>query len=242
MLGIPEMYRVGERIDVKKFAHPSLKPNEKKRIKESLKEAYLEYQISGEDIPSLISESYDCQAILFFDMKLDSIRSGKAVGDIVQKLGKPFYVIRFHDHRGMELYHYAHKRLSAADRSEVVVLDTVSTEPSSVEFEDDINVLIEEYATFENIRNKADKRGLYIELMVKSYVVSNMDIWSKTGLILDSKIWYSPDTVLEVFQKLKRAAALKREQKRSLSVSEKSKISSELREIYEELESMIKGR
>lgn len=70
MLGLPIQYLIGEQIDIKTFIKSDLKPNEKKRLKETVMDVSLEYQLAGEEIPSLINDDYDCQAILFFAIKL----------------------------------------------------------------------------------------------------------------------------------------------------------------------------
>ena len=79
MLGIPDMYKVNKKFDVKTFITADLKPNEKKRLKETVLDIILEYQMAGEAVPSLISEEYDCQAILFFGIKLCSIKDASFI-------------------------------------------------------------------------------------------------------------------------------------------------------------------
>lgn len=239
MLGLPIQYLIGEQIDIKTFITSDLKPNEKKRLKETVMNVSLEYQLAGEEIPSLINDDYDCQAILFFDIKLNSIKNASFVGEIIQKLGKPLYVIKMYDHTGVEVYHFAHKRLSIQDRSQVVVLDMVITSPTSQEFEDEINVLMEEYTAFSKIKNRTNKLSFYLEMMVKSYIISDTSLWSRSKSLLDNKVWYNADDVIRLFEKLKRVEQLKREQRSVKTISATSKINSELKMIYTGLEKII---
>ena len=210
MLGLPIQYLIGEQIDIKTFMTSDLKPNEKKRLKETVMDVSLEYQLAGEEIPSLINDDYDCQAILFFAIKLNSIKHASFVGEIIQKLGKPLYVIKMYDHTGVEAYHFAHKRLSIQDRLQVVVQDMVITSPSSQEFEDEINVLTEEFTAFDKIKNRTNKLFFYLEMMAKSYIISNTFLWSGSKSLLDNKVWYNADDVIRLFEKLKRVEQLKK--------------------------------
>jgi hypothetical protein len=239
MLGIPDMYKVNKKFDVKTFITADLKPNEKKRLKETVLDIILEYQMAGEAVPSLISEEYDCQAILFFGIKLCSIKDASFVSSIIQKLGKPLYVIRLYDHSGMECYSFAHKRLNIQDKTLVVIEDLVLSLPTSQHFDDDINLLVKEFTAYEKIRNKADKLSMYLEMMVKVYIISNMLLWSETKALLQSTIWYNSNDVLKAFKLLRKIELLKKEQKSAMKISEKAKINTELKEIYENLEKMI---
>ena len=241
MLGIPEKYKLNKKFDVKTFITSDLTPKEKKRIKETVIDVSLEYQLVGEEIPSLINEEYDCQAILFFGIKLSTIKDASFVGGIIQKLGKPLYVLRFYDHTGVEAYYFARKRLNIQDKSQIVIEDAVITLPASQQFEDEINTLMKVYSAFEKLKNKTNKLCLYLEMMVKSYIISNTSLWSGSKTLLVSKVWYNADDVVSLFLKLKRVEQLKREQKSTKTISNSSKINSELKAIYAELGKHIGG-
>ena len=49
----------------------------------------LMYQIAGEEIPSVISDEYRCQAIQFYDMELKSIKDAAYLASMYQKMIKP---------------------------------------------------------------------------------------------------------------------------------------------------------
>ncbi len=115
----------------------------------------------------------------------------------------------------------------------------VITSPTSREFEDEINELMEEYTAFDKIKNRTNKLSFYLEMMVKSYIISNTSLWSGSKSLLDTKVWYNADDVIRVFEKLKRVEQLKRDQRLAKRVSVTSKINSELKVIYVELGQII---
>ena len=53
MFDIPDTYRVDVKVALKDFIPKDLKPNDKKRIKDAVKSVRLDYQIAGEEIPSV---------------------------------------------------------------------------------------------------------------------------------------------------------------------------------------------
>jgi hypothetical protein len=239
MYKIPDEYKVNKNIAIKTFIASSLKPNEKQRLKESLLNAAIEYQIKGEKIPSVITSELDCEVIIFIGIKVKSIKDASFVSDTIQNMGKPFYILRIYDSLGNECYSFAHKRLNFEDRTQVVIENIVVSKITSNTFEDEVNKLIGKYAEFDNIINKFNKFSMYIEMMVKTYIISNAYLWSKIETLLSSKLWYNTDEVIKVFLKLKRVEELKKIQKSSKSISDNSKINSELRKIYSEFSEII---
>lgn len=61
MFELPDAYKLDVNVDLKDFIPKDLKPNDKKRIKDAVKYVKLEYQIAGEEIPSVNNEEYRCQ-------------------------------------------------------------------------------------------------------------------------------------------------------------------------------------
>ena len=53
MFNLPEYYRTDVKLALKDFIPKDLKPDDKKRIKDAVKEVRLMYQIAGEEIPSV---------------------------------------------------------------------------------------------------------------------------------------------------------------------------------------------
>jgi len=83
------------------------------------------------------------------------------------------------DSLGNECYSFAYKRLNFEHRAQVVIESTVTSKVTSNTFDDEVNRLISEYASFDKIINKLNKFSMYIEMMVKTYIISNLNIWSK---------------------------------------------------------------
>lgn len=232
ILSIPARYEINKKFAVKTFLTSALRPGEKKRFRENVQEVKLLYQIAGEDIPSFLNDEYDCQVILFLNVRLSELKNAKFVGNILQKLIKPLCVLRFRDHTNQEVYCFAHKRLNLQERTQVVIEDLVFSSPFSTEFRDEKNVLMEKNVAFESIQNRGNKLDFYLEMMIKTYLISNLSLWLGTKALLVSSVWYNRDNMLELYDRFKRVAQLKKEQKSARTVAENARINSELRRLY----------
>lgn len=210
----------------------ALKPGEKKRFRENVLEVKLLYQIAGEDIPSFLNDEYDCQVILFLNVRLNELKNANFVGNTLQQMIKSLCVLRFRDHTNQELYCFGHKRLNQQDRTLVVMEDIVWSAPVSAEFRDEKNILMEKNVAFESIQNRGNKLDFYLEMMIKTYLISNLSLWSGTKALLLSKAWYNRDNMLELYGGLKRVAQLKKEQKSARTVAENARINAELKRLY----------
>lgn len=234
MLSIPGQYEINKEISIKTFISTDMTPKEKKRFREVVEEVQLTYQIAGEDIPSLINEEYDCQVILFFSVKLIELKNANFVGNIMQRIVKPLCVIQFYDYTNQEIYCFGHKRLNIQDRTQIVIEDMVYSIPTSLQFEDEANVLIQEYTQFDRIQNRTNKLDFYLEMMIRTFIISNLYLWSGTKQILVSTVWYNHPTMLNLYSQLKRVEQLKKEQNSVKTVAQNSKINRELKRLYGE--------
>lgn len=234
MLSIPSTYEINKEFTLKTFITADLTVKEKKRFKEVVEGVQLSCQITGEDIPSLVSKEYDCQAILFFSVRLTELKNTNFVGNIIQRLVKPLCVIRFYDYTSKEVYCFSHKRLNLQDSTQIVIEDIVYSSPTSMQFRDETNILIQEYAGFDRIQNGGNKLDFYLEMMVKIYIISNLSLWSGTKKLLVSGVWYNRDNMLNIYTQLKRVEQLKKEQKSAKTVAENSKINAELKQLFAE--------
>ncbi len=239
MLAIPSVYEINKAFTIKTFMTADLTQKEKKRFREVVMEVKLLYQIAGEDIPSLINDEYDCQAILFFSVRLTELKNASFVGNIMQRLVKPLCVIRFFDHTNCQVFCFCHKRLNLNDRTQVVIVDTVYSSPTSIQFADETNMLMREYIEFDRIKNRGNKLDFYLEMMIKAYIVSNLSLWSGTRTLLVSKVWYNRGDMLKLYDGLKRVEQLKKEQKFAKTVAESARINSELKRLYAEFAKII---
>ena len=69
MFGLDDKYKLNKKIDVKTIIKKDFNVSDKKRLKESLKNVTLVYQLVGEDIPSII------KAITKLDLTLSFLSS-----------------------------------------------------------------------------------------------------------------------------------------------------------------------
>ncbi len=241
MLSIPDRYEINKEFAIKTFLTSDLKSREKKRFRENVLEVKLLYQIAGEDIPSLITDEYDCQVILFLNVQLNELKNANFAGNILQELIKPLCVIRFFDHTHQEVYCFCHKRLNLQDRTQIVIEDIVYSSPVSTEFRDEKNVLIRKNVAFDKIKNMGNKLDFYLEMMIKTYIISNLSLWSGTRALLVSGVWYNRNSMLKIYSQLKRVEQLKKEQKSANTVAKNAKINAELKQIYSECAKYIEN-
>ena len=156
MFNIPEKYYIGKDIALKDFIPQNLKPNDKKKIRDCVNSARLEYQIVGEDIPSVNNEEYHCETIQFYDISVNDIKQSGYIAKTYQSIIKSLCIIRLHD-IGKALYSFALKRLSQINEEQIIVTDSMLTDtyPTVLEHErkDELHKLLD----YESIKNKTDK-------------------------------------------------------------------------------------
>lgn len=203
MLGIDGEYDVGRKIGLTHFIPKGLNENERKRLKTALKKVVLEHQIEGEAIPSRIDSNYNCQVIMFLNIALSHIKEAKFVGDVLQKEIKPLCVFRFYD-ENYEVYHLGEKRLHAIEKEKIVVESTVTTLPESIYYGGELLDAMEDYAYLNKIINKQDKVALYMEMLVKIYLLNQLDFLGEQRRYFGSKIWYSSEQVIKLYDHLKK--------------------------------------
>lgn len=240
MLGVPEKYRIRKKFDTKTFLTADLTAKEKKRFKDIVQAVTLEYQIAGEEIPSIINEEYNCQAVLYFDVELNELKYCSFVGEIMQKMIKPPALIRFRDDSGMFVYCLAHKRLNMQNKEDIVVEDVVFSPPASMFLPDETGTLIAEYMAYENVKNKTSKLTFYYEMLTKTMLISNLNLWSGARRALDSKVYYDIDKSMYMVELLKKLKQLERKLKSEVTISEKAKINGEIKAIIVTLNDLIK--
>lgn len=236
MLGVPERYKQSTKIDIKTFITKDLSKVEKKRFMAAVINVMLVSQITGNEIPTLINEKYDCQAILFLDVKIKNMKDASFIGSVIQRIVKPLCVIRFIDNKNLAVYSFAHKRVNMQDRNQVVIENLVFTATMSTQFEDEINIAVDRYIAYDKIKNISNKLGFYMEMMVKAYIISNLTLWSGSKALLNTNIWYNTEEVLATYNKLKKLETLKLEMKKTDRAADKVRINSDIKMIIQELE------
>lgn len=235
MFNLPEKYKVGKKIPMKDFIPKEFKPDVKKKIKESVKNITLSYQIMGEDIPSLVNEEYNFQVIQFYDFELVDIKRTTFIANLYQEIVKSPCVLRLHDNSN-EAYSFALKRLNQNDNTQIVVTDKVVTAvyptglPSS-----DKNTLLRELA-YGNIKNNDNKGSFYFEIYLRAYILTNDKVYAGAKSFLSKPIWYSLSKQKEVYALLCSLASDKDMVQKAVLNSEKMKLNQEIRQVICELD------
>lgn len=200
MFNLPDRYKTDVKVALKDFIPKDLKPNDKKRIKDAVKEVRLVYQIAGEEIPSVVDANYRCQAIQFFDIEVFDIKDAQFLASTYQNLIKPYCVIHMHDAKD-EVYSFAVKRLNQQDDTQIVIEESLVTEKYPMNLPDEGRNRLLAYMDFLTIKNKLDKVALYKEWYSKAYILANEKAYEQTQLILDGNFWYDSDRTARVVGK-----------------------------------------
>lgn len=229
MLGVPERYKIGKNFDKKTFLTPELTKQEKQRFKEEVKEITLTHQITGEEIPSLINSDYNYQAILYFDIKVDDLKSSTFIGETLQKIVKPPAVLRFLDNKGNYIYCFAFKRLNKIDPQQIVLDDIIFTQRSSLFFPDENGRLLEQYLAFDKILNTANKLTFYTEIITKAYLITYKHLWKGALKTLETKIFYDIEKMNEIRMLLRRVINLQSQLDKAVTLAEKASLNSEIK-------------
>lgn len=238
MLSLPEKYKKDSAIPIKPFLNTTLSSAEKKKFKEYVEYINISYQIEGFDIPNLINDDYNCQAISFLSIKLNNLKNAAFVGRIVQKEVKILCVIEFTDGVN-ECWCFADKRLNKQDSNEIIVENVYVTDVLPLNFTNETKTLFSIYIDYDLILNRTNKHAYYIEMMTKAFIIFNNGLFSNIDKLLDSKFWYNEDKIRLCFNLLYRLKQLKNSVIKTNLISEKSKLNSEIKTIIQQLEELI---
>ncbi len=237
MLSFPEKYKKNNRIPLKPFLAASMTAAERKRFKDTVEEITISYQIEGFDIPNLINDDYNCQAIAFLVVKIKNLKNAAFVGRIIQKEVKTLCVVEFTDGTN-ECWCFADKRLNKQDKNEIVVENLYITDTLPMNFTNDTKTLFSLYIDYESILNRSNKHAYYMEMMTKSYLIFNVKIYSNASELLDSKLWYSEESTLACYDLLTQLKQLKIAVGKTNTVAEKSALNSQIKAIMKQLEEL----
>lgn len=236
MFDLPDTYRVDVNVALKDFIPKDLKPNDKKRIKDVVKSVRLEYQIAGEEIPSVNNEEYRCQVIQFYDIEVTNIKDANFVAAIYQNLIKPLCVLHMHDTKD-EVYSLAVKRLSQTDDMQIVVEQTLLTDKYMLGVPDSNRDRLLVYMNYSKLKNKVDKVQLYREWFYKAYMVVNEKAYIHTDKLLDGNSWYDSDRTARICQKYVELVMSKSKLKVAVTNAERMKINKEIKTQIQALDS-----
>ena len=238
MFGLDDKYKLNKKIDIKTFIKKEFNTSDKKRLKESLKNVTLVYQLVGEDIPSIINEEYNCQVILFLDIEINNIKNASFVGGIIQSEIKSLCIIRIHD-KNTQRYYFAEKRLNLQDNNNVIIENIVITKESSIFFFDDWVERLEEYLKFSNIILKENKLFFYREMMTKAFIISELNFDLEGNKLLESNLWYNSRKVKEVLINLKEIEKLKLQLKKIKDTKEKVSVNKKIKKLNEKIMRLV---
>lgn len=235
MFNIPEHYKIDVKLDLKDFIPKDLKPEDKKRIKDAVKEVRLMYQIAGEEIPSVINDEYRCEVIQFYEMELQSIKVAPYLASVYQNLIKPLCVFHMHDSQH-ELYSFAMKRLNQTDENQIVVEHSVLTESYPVGLPDDGRNRLLKYLGYMQIKNKTNKINLYKEWYYRTYMIMNESAYSSTELILDGNGWYDSKYMELLYTYYKKLVDARGMLKKAITGVEKMNLNKEIKEVIRSMD------
>lgn len=228
MFDLPDTYKVDVKVALKDFIPNDLKPNDKKRIKDAVKSVRLDYQIAGEEIPSVNNEEYRCQVIQFYDIEVVNIKDANFLASTYQNLIKPLCVIHMHDTKD-EVYSMAVKRLSQTDDMQIVVEQTLLTDKYMLGIPDSNRDRFMAYMNYSTVKNKIDKVQLYKEWFYKAYMVVNEKSYIHTDKLLDGNTWYDSDRTERICQKYVELVTSRGKLKTAVTNAERMKINKEIK-------------
>lgn len=236
MFYLPDTYRVDVKVDLKDFIPKDLKPNDKKRIKDAVKSVRLDYQIAGEEIPSVNNEEYRCQVIQFYNIEVANIKDANFLASTYQNLIKPLCVIHMHDTKD-EVYSMAVKRLSQTDDMQIVVEQTLLTDKYMLGIPDSNRDRFMAYMNYSTVKNKIDKVQLYKEWFYKAYMVVNEKAYIHTDKLLDGNTWYDSDRTARICQKYVELVTSRGKLNTAVTNAERMKINKEIKTEVQALDS-----
>ena len=228
MFDIPDTYRVDVKVALKDFIPKDLKPNDKKRIKDAVKSVRLDYQIAGEEIPSVNNEEYRCQVIQFYDIEVANIKDANFLASTYQNLIKPLCVIHMHDTKD-EVYSMAVKRLSQTDDMQIVLEQTLLTDKYMLGIPDSNRDRFMAYMNYSTVKNKINKVQLYKEWFYKAYMVVNEKAYIHTDKLLDGNTWYDSDRTARICQKYVELVTSRGKLKKAVTNAERMKINKKIK-------------
>lgn len=235
MFNIPEHYKTDVKLALKDFIPKDLKPDDKKRIKDAVKEVRLMYQIAGEEIPSVINDEYRCQAIQFYDMELQNIKDAAYLASMYQNLIKPLCVIRMYDSQD-ELYSLAVKRLNQTDETQIVIEYSILTEKYPVGLPDASRNRLLKYLDYMQIKNRTNKVNLYKEWYYRTYMLMNEKAYANAELILDGNSWYDSNRMELLYAYYKKLVDTRGMLKKAVSNAERMNLNKEIKKAIQTLD------
>lgn len=235
MFNLPDIYSVDVKVALKDFIPKDVKLNDKKRIKDAVKSVKLEYQIAGEEIPSVINEDYRCQVIQFYDIEVENIKDANFLASTYQNLIKPFCVLHMHDTKD-EVYSLAIKRLSQTDDTQIVIENSLVTQKFMLNVPDSSRKRFLAYADFIHTKNKQDKVSMYKEWFYKAFMIQNEKAYAKADTILESNVWYDSDRTALIALKYMELVKQRKSLKKAVTNAERMNVNKSIKTAIDSLD------
>lgn len=238
MFNLPDVYKLDVSMALKDFIPRDVKPNDKKRIKDAVKSVKLEYQIAGEEIPSVINEEYRCQVIQFYDIEVENIKDVNFLASTYQNLIKPFCVLHMYDTKD-EVYSLAIKRLNQTDNTQIVMEQSLVTQAFMLNVPDSSRERFLTYIDFVQTKNKQDKVSLYKEWFYKAYMLQNEKAYAKVDIVLESNFWYDSVRTAQIALKYVKLVKQRESLKKAGTNAERMRINKGIKAAIQELSDSI---
>ena len=253
LIDIPIKYIKQTHIGIKPMLAAANKAEDKRRLKDAISDVELVWQIDGFDIPNYTSEEYYCQAIMCLNIELNNIKSAEFVGNILQKAIKELCIINFYDKKNSALC-FALKRLNKLDKTEIILedfyLQTIPPLLKATAKDGGVQAVTgcgnrcwdvseaDRGIFFKSILNQTNKQVFYIELLVRTFLALNPKLYKKQDEILNSKIWYKPQLVLDLYQNLTLLKKMKLKASKTVEIAERSRLNGQIKELIKTLENL----
>lgn len=228
MFHIPEQYEMKVNIPMKDFIPKDLKPEKKKRVRDSVKEVRLVSQIAGEEIPSVIDDEYRCQVIQIYEIDVHSIKDATFIATTYQNIIKSLCVLKISD-AANEMYSFALKRLNQVENSQVVITDEICTDCFPTRLPDRSKNRFLQYMAYENIINKTSKVNFYLEMYTKAFMIQHEKAYSQMEVVLQKPIWYDANRIMKIYLLLKDIVNKKDKAMKITSNSEKMQLNQDIK-------------
>lgn len=241
MFKIPIEYQLNREIDVKSVIPKSVKANDKKRMRENIKQVVLEWQLNGEKIPSRLDDQVNCRVIMFFSIELTNIKHAAFIASILQYELKGFVILRFYDVTS-EVYSFAKKRLHVVQKDEVVVEEEFLTNTLPVVITHMEKQQLIKFTAFEAIQNKLDKYNVYVEIATKAYIVSHQKVYTQATQILQHRtIWLKKQQVQQLLDIYVQLVKLRIQATQQIKTTEKIAINAAIKQQINQLNELLEA-
>jgi hypothetical protein len=224
-LRIPEQYMIKKPFSLKTFELGSLTNAERKRLRQVTKQLQLICQIEGEEIPSLITEDYNIQAILMFQVILQSLNHAKFVTALLQKVIKPFVIFQcFDDSKEGFILNFATKRLNKLNLKETIIEGMLLSPEMVLSLPNSATTLFQKYIAYNQILNRSNKLEFYLEMYLKAFIITHKNLFREFDQLLQSKLFYNFEKMKQLEKLLLQRIELTNQMLSCATIADKAKI------------------